>query len=470
MPFGGLWLSILSVRDNLMSEESWRWVVLAFILVPFVLVHLFFAVDRDSGAFLAIAQGLLDGRLPYRDFFDHKPPGIYYTLAVPLALSKGSIWAAKGFLLLIATGTLGLIARALQALGADRKAMWWGVAFGGLGWVVYQGYTLVTETLVACIVAGALIPLISEKRWALGLPGFLIGLATLFKQPALLFLVPVLMYATLTRSARPLWKAVAGFLVAPLVGGLLLVASGSGKSAFEQIILANLLAPPMENLRQVIKGDFQRFFEGSPLWAAAVLPLISQFHNRKVILLASILVLAWFPALLHPTPHYLLPAVPIGAILAALGIREVEQALTDHLVAAPVLLTLFPLWVSVLFPTAAAFSHGLLFQQIQAGRALADLSNPDEPILVVAAEPQYYFLAHRYPPGKELYLLAINHTSQKETEMIGYLQSGQVHVITIVDTPPTSRYASRIRTYVEAHCTPIRSFSGLELSIWGRCQ
>jgi len=56
--------------------------------------------------------------------------------------------------------------------------------------VVYQGYTLVTETLMACMVAGALIPLISDKP-RVGLAGFLIGLATLFKQPALLFLIPL---------------------------------------------------------------------------------------------------------------------------------------------------------------------------------------------------------------------------------------------------------------------------------------
>jgi len=175
---------------------------------------------------------------------------------------------------------------------------------------------------------------------------------------------------------------------------------------------------------------------------------------------------AWFPALLNPAPHYLLPAVPIAAILAGIGIRELEQSLAKRLAPALVLLTIFPLWVSTLFPTAAAFSHMILLQQIQAGRTLANLSNPDEPILVVAAEPQYYFLAHRYPPGKDLYLLAINYTPKKETEMISYLQSGQVSVIAIVDTPPTSRYASRIRNYAETHCRLAASFPDLTLNIW----
>lgn len=444
--------------------------MLTLILVPFVLVHLFFAIDRDSGTFLTIAQGLLDGYLPYRDFFDHKPPGLYYALAVALLLGKGSIWAAKVFVLVIAIATIGLINIALRALKADHKAIWWGVALGALGWVIYQGYTLVTETLVALLVIGALVFLLSEKRWALELAGFLIGLATLCKQPAFLFLIPVLAWAIFNQPAQSCWRLIVGFFGVILAGGLLLTILGSGRDAFEQIILANLLTPPVGNLREIVKGDFQLFFEGSPLWVATMLPLISQIHNRKVVLLTGMVVMGWLPALLNPTPHYLIPAVPIGAILAALGVRELEQNLPFRLSVAPVLLTIFPLWIRMLFPTLAVFSHMVLFQQIQAGRALADVSNPNEPILVVAAEPQYYFLAKRYPPGKDLYLLAINHTPRKETEMIEYLRSGLVHIIAVVDTPPTSLYASQITAYTRAHCTPILTFHDLDLTIWGHCR
>jgi len=457
-------------EEHLVSRRTWEWLILALILIPFMLVHLFFAVDRDSGAFLTIAQGLLDGRLPYRDFFDHKPPGIYYTLAIPLALSRGSIWAAKGFLLMISACTLWLIAQVLGALEADGRTIWWGVAFGALGWVVYQGYTLVTETLVALVVTGTLSLIISERPKVFGLAGFLIGVAVLFKQPAVLFLLPMLVHSILNRSIQAFWETTAGFTVALLIGGLLLLASGNGISAYEQIILANLRTPLTGDLRETIKGNFQRFLEGAPLWTAAGLSLISQFRNRKILFLVAALLMAWFPALLHPTPHYLIPAVPIGAILAALGIRRVEQHLPDQLAAAPILLTLFPLWVNLLFPTLAAFSHMTLLQQIQVGRVLESLSNPDEPILVLAAEPQYYFFAHRYPPGRDLYLLAVNYTEDKEAQMIDYLKSGQVSIVAIVGTPPTSFYAPQIRTYVETHCTIIASFPSPEINIWGNCR
>lgn len=47
---------------------------------------------KDSGAFLYIGQQILDGSVPYRDFWDHKGPVIYYINALGLWLGQGSIW------------------------------------------------------------------------------------------------------------------------------------------------------------------------------------------------------------------------------------------------------------------------------------------------------------------------------------------------------------------------------------------
>lgn len=447
-----------------------RRLLMISIAIPFLVVHLFFAIDRDGGAFLTIARGLLDGRLPYRDFFDHKPPGIYYALALPLALGHGSIWAVKVFLLSIAIVTIGFLVKALRMLEASPDAIWWGISFGALGWVIYQGYTPVTEILVALIVTSALIVLISEKHWAWEVGGFLIGLAAFCKQPSILFIIPVLGWAGFTGRTWSVLRTISGLLLAIIVGVFPLIVFGIGKDAFEQVILANLFAPPIGDLREILKGGLRLFYDGAPLWAATLLPLMTQFHKRKLIFLASMLVTAWVPAGLNPVSHYLLPAVPIGAILAALGMSELERNLSPRLHGALMLLTLFPLWVNVLSPALATFSHGVLFQQIQAGRTLADLSAPGEPIVIVAAEPQYYFFAHRYPPGKDLYLLPVNYTPNKEAEIISYLKSGLVRIIALADTPPTSQYGSQIVIYVKSQCTLIKTFRDLHLSIWSQCK
>lgn len=47
---------------------------------------------RDPGVFLYVGWRILNGELPYRDVWDHKPPIIYYINALGLALTNNSRW------------------------------------------------------------------------------------------------------------------------------------------------------------------------------------------------------------------------------------------------------------------------------------------------------------------------------------------------------------------------------------------
>ena len=54
------------------------------ILLLFILLRLptlYEPFGRDQGIFATIASGLLQGKIPYRDLWDHKPPGIYFLYA-----------------------------------------------------------------------------------------------------------------------------------------------------------------------------------------------------------------------------------------------------------------------------------------------------------------------------------------------------------------------------------------------------
>jgi hypothetical protein len=48
--------------------------------------------DRDSGVFLYTGRQVLDGKIPYRDVWDHKGPFIFYLNALGLMLTNGSAW------------------------------------------------------------------------------------------------------------------------------------------------------------------------------------------------------------------------------------------------------------------------------------------------------------------------------------------------------------------------------------------
>jgi 4-amino-4-deoxy-L-arabinose transferase-like glycosyltransferase len=48
--------------------------------------------DRDSGVFAYIGRRILNGDLPYRDVWDHKPPLIFYLNALGLKIAPDSLW------------------------------------------------------------------------------------------------------------------------------------------------------------------------------------------------------------------------------------------------------------------------------------------------------------------------------------------------------------------------------------------
>ena len=69
-----------------MKGEKKRGLISFFaILLLFILLRLptlYEPFGRDQGIFATIASGLLQGKIPYRDLWDHKPPGIYFLYAL----------------------------------------------------------------------------------------------------------------------------------------------------------------------------------------------------------------------------------------------------------------------------------------------------------------------------------------------------------------------------------------------------
>jgi len=62
------------------------------LVVAILLPNAYVWPNRDSGVFLYAGQRILGGEIPYRDFWDHKPPGIFYLNALGLVIGGGSPW------------------------------------------------------------------------------------------------------------------------------------------------------------------------------------------------------------------------------------------------------------------------------------------------------------------------------------------------------------------------------------------
>jgi hypothetical protein len=159
------------------------------------------------------AEGLLDGRLPYRDVFVEYPPGAFVVL-VPPALVTDDHYRAVFKLLMagVALGGLWCVARLLVALGAGRTRL--GLALGFvavspllLGSVWLNSY----DAWPAALTVGALLALVS----GLAIVGFAcLGLAFAAKVYAAVLLVPAGLYVVAHWGWRRLGWCLGAFVLA----------------------------------------------------------------------------------------------------------------------------------------------------------------------------------------------------------------------------------------------------------------
>ena len=81
----------LHVRD----PDLWLRAVAWTIIVLCSLQILVFSFGRDQGIYALVGEGILHGKLPYRDLWDFKPPGIFFVYALAQGLLTKSMLAVR---------------------------------------------------------------------------------------------------------------------------------------------------------------------------------------------------------------------------------------------------------------------------------------------------------------------------------------------------------------------------------------
>jgi len=137
-------------------------------------------LERDSGMFLYAGEQILHGKLPYVDFWDHKPPLVYLLNAAGLAMGKGrwGVWfietlmfsASVAVLCLVLwrrLGTVAAVAGTALLIYAVRNG-----AFLEAGGNLTEGYS---AYLLTFVLAGLLWHPVGSAGWAaMGVAGAMI--------------------------------------------------------------------------------------------------------------------------------------------------------------------------------------------------------------------------------------------------------------------------------------------------------
>ncbi len=220
---------------------------------PFYLNKITYNLDPDSSVFIYGGKLVSGGALPYRDFWDHKPPAVFYVDAAVIALGGTSPWAfwwTNVAWIILTTVVLYLI---LRRLGGGLAAMIGSGAF--LIALMYPNYFSggnmpeLYGTLPQTLTIGSAYLLFStgKSRWA-WTAGILTALAFLFKQTLIslgigLFLALCIL-GLQTRAWRKILPRLAEFSLGVLLPLALVVivwaAAGSLPDLWDAVVLYNL--------------------------------------------------------------------------------------------------------------------------------------------------------------------------------------------------------------------------------------
>ena len=409
------------------------------------------APQEDAGLFLYAGQLLLQGGLPYRDVWDHKPPLIYVIDALGLLLGGGSpigVWALQALAYVVAA-VVGY--RAFARAFGTRAAL-----FGTLAWLfaaprmfLFEGYF---SNFVQCFVApaqlAALALFLDEERqrrrtWRSFAIGATAGYAALLTPAALGLWLALGIYVVGGRLRGGAFRGAlargtlmaAGAALPVLITGATLAAAGILGDAWDQAVRYNSTytgsvtwtsraTSLASGLLLLGSGGFL-FVALAGATAAAVelryrtiLPRASDARRLVgVALLALPLEIALGSSSGREHGYYWLAALPSLGVLAAFAAftfegrvvpdlarrlrRPAAVVATAALVAGVLLLAARP--VPLMVRVAVSREDGLTSSAVA---YLRERTGPDDTVLIWGSRSAVNFVADRRSPTRYVYQYA----------------------------------------------------------------
>lgn len=386
----------------------------------------------DDSLYLKTGQLILDGLKPYRDFYDNKPPGIYYVSAAIAGIGGRGWLAPRIFLFLFAAAFQFVLIRWLQSHFGTRVATIAAILIG-LSYPLCQGYSLHTEPFGALAAFAACVLVLSDaptlRNWAAA--GALLGLSIAFKQTGVLYVAAFALFAAFEVRRRrrvtidlaaTLASLVAGLLAVLVPIALVFAAQGLGPAMFDAVFTGAVarasggLATWRAIVVTWVRGPAFVAFVGVVFLLAAsrgAQSVMDERRRRAFVLYALVGVLSMLPTLKTILAgHYLQPgAFAFSAACALFLDAYLGQAAVAarRLVGGAVMTLMAAYFVAVCIGSAEVVRLNKLRSdlalQAQLRQTLDARLDPSEPVICLSinAAARLYLMSGRRPFTRSLY-------------------------------------------------------------------
>ncbi len=436
-----------TVKDSFSRPSSsieWQsWMAIAAIFLVYVVLRLpgiNIPLDRDEGAFGYMGQLIQDGKLPYLDGLDHKPPGAFYINALALYLVPSTEQGIHEFLLIYNLITLVCIFYLGKIYFRSLSAgLWIAFAFAVFSASpAIQGFTASTEMWMLLPIVLSLLLAVPGARKSdyrlLFLSGAAGAAACWIKPTAFTSILFVFLFVPVTvlgRYSDDRSKGLQAALKAPsswLSGALVLSAlpvfyysyrgilsqflywSFQHNAAYAGLVSVNFVLQRL-GLRfgEILHGDFLTL--GLGLFGTIFLLVKKKPGGYFILSFFLFSLMGTIPGFGYR--HYFAQLAPAAAIAGGTGLSALVGFFNSKnkqiaaAMAAAVLMVVAPVGMNrqyYLESDANNISRRYFgANPFPESRALADLiardTSPRDPVFILGSEPQILFYAKRQSPS-----------------------------------------------------------------------
>ena len=403
-----------------MRQHLADWIVLVppLLVIGFLLTGgLLRGPTLDASVFIEVSQVVVEGGAPYRDVWDHKPPGIYLAEALFHIATGLDPWVVAWVLTVLgAVGTVVLLRMMLATLASSASVGFALLAATPLlaGYAFALGGGMTESLAVLPATAGFYLALGTWKwRFAAAASGAMLATAALISLFSLAAILGSGVLLASTRSVRTIATWITGGLLPLGAAAGWLMASDALPQAIDQIVTYNGVYSANDGVTvYVVLSWLRQVLFAAPLLAGVCVRVLARRRELQLIDAAALVWLfAWMVASALQTtgfPHYAILAVPPLVILAAPAVdylRITSSGAFDRFARLLAIVVVgAPTAVLTIAWEPPAHQSQLIVETSEVVRSVTD---PDDRIFVWGNEPAIYRQADRRPASRFVYLFPL---------------------------------------------------------------
>mgnify|MGYP000928681364 CR=1 FL=1 len=447
--------------------------ILSLLLSIATLVILLFSPpNQDEGVFLTIAKNLPQ-KLPYRDFFDHKTPAIYFFLNPLTQIFNTNIAPIRSVFLI-----LNLLSALLIYLISNRYQKNAGplVAIVFLALLpFFEGSYLFAETILGLLILLSIYLYLKAKdknsNLLLLLSVISISIAPLFKQTALINFL-ILLFFYLKKPKSYLQKShILLITLTIVVIGIIIAIMAKNSGFWQQAVLANFRSYPPESLIFVLKNLLQKILPTLIILIWLPLYFIAKKSQKipTLILLSALLPIPLF--LTRHYPHYWLQILPLLSIILVAAPINLSQLFNPKIQARLIYLFSFSLIFLSLFGLIIT-AKDLFLSTIPKNREISQIINQlqNDQNSKILAENQFtyfYYLSKKENLNNYLYITEItDQEGNAEQKTQEDLKNNQNDVSILWPTDQNYPYAKKLQDFINQNYKIKESYPALGLTLY----